>query len=433
MDFKKSCLLLLLSMGFINAQVIDSLYEVGTWRGFRSSAVSFTFDDNTPNQISVAMPLFDQYDFKMTFFTVINWGPNWTALQAAALNGHEIGSHTVSHSSFGTLTNEQQINELKNSQDAIDSHINGQKCLTIAYPNCVLGNSATCEQYYLAARGCSGAIVSKNPSDFMNISSIICGSQGSIQRTSDFTNKVNSAVPSNGWVVFLFHAIDNESGYSPASSAELNGALDYLSQNDSKFWVSTFSNVARYIKERNSVSVNQISELDSIITVTVTDALDNALYNIPVTIRRVLPRGWTSARVFQNDEEVNSKIMIENEQNYVMFDVIPDNGDIQLIHEKITGILENPESKSLKFSLMQNYPNPFNPTTYIRYSIFQTTNTSLKVYNLLGQEVMTLFEGVRNPGNYTAIFRGEDLSGGIYLYRMMAGNFMDTKKLMLLK
>lgn len=104
------------------SQTVDSLYEVATWPGFRQGAVRFTFDDNCPNQLSVVMPMFDQYGFKMTFFTVINWGPNWNTLRAAASNGHEIASHTVSHASLGTLTDDQQITELKNSQDAINSH-----------------------------------------------------------------------------------------------------------------------------------------------------------------------------------------------------------------------------------------------------------------------------------------------------------------------
>jgi hypothetical protein len=58
---------------------------------------------------------------------------------------------------------------------------------------------------------------------------------------------------------------------------------------------------------------------------------------------------------------------------------------------------------------------------------------SLKVYNLLGQEVATLFEGIRQPGNYMATFDGRGLSGGVYLYRMTAANFVDTKKTVLLK
>ena len=87
----------------------------------------------------------------------------------------------------------------------------------------------------------------------------------------------------------------------------------------------------------------------------------------------------------------------------------------------------------LKFQLEQNYPNPFNPVTQISYSIPKNSYVSLKVYNLLGQEEATLFDNFMNPGEYTATFNGKDLASGVYLYQLKADNFVETKKLVLLK
>lgn len=436
MVFKKgifSFIIFLLFFGMVNGQVVDSLYKVGTWQGFRSAAVTFTFDDNTPNQISVVLPIFDKYGYKMTFFPVINWGPNWTALQTAALNGHEIGSHTVSHSDLSALDDEQQTMEFKDSQDAINAHITGQKCLTIAYPYCIPGNSEICKRYYLAGRTCSGAIVSKTPKDFMSISSFVCGSKGSIQKAGDFNNKANTAALSKGWVVFLIHAIDDESGYSPTSSEEINSALDYLSQNDNKFWVSTFSNVARYIKERNAISVKEISKEDSLITLNVSDTLDTSIYNIPVTIRRVLPLDWPSAKVIQNNREINSKITSENEKKYIMFDIVPDSNEIQLKKETLTWVPKHAESRRINWILKQNYPNPFNPVTTITYQIAEKGAVSLKVYDILGRVVTTLVNENQSPGKYSVQFDGGNLNSGIYLYKLESGKFSHVKKLMFIK
>ncbi|MFH0992451.1 MAG: CotH kinase family protein [bacterium] len=86
-----------------------------------------------------------------------------------------------------------------------------------------------------------------------------------------------------------------------------------------------------------------------------------------------------------------------------------------------------------KSELIQNYPNPFNPTTRITYTVSATSALSLKVYNLLGQEVATLFEGVRSPGMYEAIFDGSTLSGGIYFYTMSTADYRETKKFVLIK
>jgi hypothetical protein len=85
------------------------------------------------------------------------------------------------------------------------------------------------------------------------------------------------------------------------------------------------------------------------------------------------------------------------------------------------------------FSLSQNYPNPFNPTTQINYSIKQSGFVTLKVYNVLGQEVATLFAGQQAPGNYVATFDGSKYASGIYFYRLQAGNFSETRKMVLLK
>ena len=86
-----------------------------------------------------------------------------------------------------------------------------------------------------------------------------------------------------------------------------------------------------------------------------------------------------------------------------------------------------------EFRLDNNYPNPFNPTTQISYSIPQSGYISLKVYNLLGEEIKTLFEGVQHTGNYITWFDGTELASGVYLYQLRAKNFVETKKFMLLK
>jgi len=86
-----------------------------------------------------------------------------------------------------------------------------------------------------------------------------------------------------------------------------------------------------------------------------------------------------------------------------------------------------------QFILSQNYPNPFNPTTTIGYQLPISGYSTLKVYNLLGQEVATIFEGVQSAGNYSVTFDASGLTGGIYLYQLKAGNFVENKKFILLK
>ena len=85
------------------------------------------------------------------------------------------------------------------------------------------------------------------------------------------------------------------------------------------------------------------------------------------------------------------------------------------------------------YSLSQNYPNPFNPTTYIHFSIPKDGNTSLKFYDVLGNEVATYYNGFLKAGTYNAEFNGSTFSSGVYFYTLKAGDFVETKKMVLMK
>jgi len=86
-----------------------------------------------------------------------------------------------------------------------------------------------------------------------------------------------------------------------------------------------------------------------------------------------------------------------------------------------------------EYELAQNYPNPFNPVTMIRYQIPTAETVSLKVYDVLGKEVATLVSGRQEAGNYAVPFNAAGLSSGMYFYRLQAGSFVETRKMMLVK
>ncbi|MDP2037131.1 MAG: CotH kinase family protein, partial [Ignavibacteria bacterium] len=114
----------------------------------------------------------------------------------------------------------------------------------------------------------------------------------------------------------------------------------------------------------------------------------------------------------------------------------------QLTNYGITGISQDEMSPEMpsEFSLEQNYPNPFNPETTISYTIpsnvkGETINVTLKVYDVLGNEVATLVNEYKQPGSYNFQFsiRNYQLTSGVYFYRLIAGNFNQTKKMILMK
>ena len=105
-----------------------------------------------------------------------------------------------------------------------------------------------------------------------------------------------------------------------------------------------------------------------------------------------------------------------------------------ITNSKPTAINSRPENNlPRRFYLEQNYPNPFNPVTRIKYSVPKTSYLTIKVYDVMGREVATVFDGVQQAGNYTAILDGSNLTSGIYFYKMETNGFVETKKLVLLK
>jgi 5'-nucleotidase len=107
-----------------------------------------------------------------------------------------------------------------------------------------------------------------------------------------------------------------------------------------------------------------------------------------------------------------------------------------VMHNRIILTKEDDEetlSTPVEFALEQNYPNPFNPATTINYSIPEAGNVEMKVYDILGNEVANLVNEAKAPGNYSAMFDASSLASGIYIYTLRANNFVQTKKMILIK
>jgi hypothetical protein len=140
-----------------------------------------------------------------------------------------------------------------------------------------------------------------------------------------------------------------------------------------------------------------------------------------------LPRSVVASDFDQDgktDIAIVSSVDVGVDSLFVLYNL---GGGIVGIQEQETG--EIPTS----FSLAQNFPNPFNPTTTIQFSLPQAGDVTLKIYNLLGEEVKTLVNEYKELGNHSVQFNANSLASGIYFYRIQAGSFVETKKMILLK
>lgn len=149
----------------------------------------------------------------------------------------------------------------------------------------------------------------------------------------------------------------------------------------------------------------------------------NAGQTISKSFSTTIPSAWIAANcqlVIYVYKGASANNMAEV-QNALKTNVIPNS-----ISNENIGIPKN-------FEMNQNYPNPFNPTTNIKFGLPKAGNTSLKVYNILGKEVMSMFEGYMDAGYYNCTLDASKLSSGVYFYTLTSGNYTETKKMSVVK
>jgi hypothetical protein len=136
---------------------------------------------------------------------------------------------------------------------------------------------------------------------------------------------------------------------------------------------------------------------------------------------------------YLNDVELKGYLVVETNDIANPRFIIP-------VHIIVTGPLGIDDDNHLPISVMlaQNYPNPFNPTTTIRFTLPVTEKVHLAIYNLLGQKIKTLVDGVRTAGVHEVVWDGKDASGmavgsGVYFYRLETNGVVKTRKMMLIR
>ncbi|HEY5534783.1 MAG TPA: M1 family aminopeptidase [Ignavibacteria bacterium] len=156
-------------------------------------------------------------------------------------------------------------------------------------------------------------------------------------------------------------------------------------------------------------------------------------HKMPITLRIPFTSGPADTVRVMND--VNGQVFIFDytgkQPTAPTFD--PNNDIVLKSASLLVGATGNETQIPEKFSLYQNYPNPFNPVTVIKYDVPENSNVKITVYDATGKEVKTLVNEIKSAGKHEVMFNGVSLSSGVYYYKIVAGNFSDIKKLVLVK
>jgi len=441
----------------------------------KQSAFSLTFDDGLLSHSENVRPIINQYGFKGTFYVlppyltetlpgIWRYG-TWPEFQSMAMEGHEIGSHTLNHYDLTTLQwgdmndDSTLLYELYQSQIFIEQKIPAEKCISLNYPytfhNSYVDSAASL--FYE-----SGRTLGQVPNDSsltqeewyrLNAKVVLFDEpRNSVSDDLDelytFLEWTQNSINNHKWGMIIIHDVVpasqlpelvNQGIYEPISNEWLIFLCDFLKErsDSQEVWVETVGNITRYIKERDDAEYQIVSSSNQLIQINVSDNLDNMIFNYPLSAYIKIPDEWNYVRTEQNGVIDTLTTIVTDTGRVVLTKVTPDKGILRLTPVNPTTVEDEIVSVD-KFELFQNYPNPFNPSTIIRWRSPVASWQSLKVYDVLGIEVADLVNEYRSAGSYETEFNLERdsspaLASGIYFYRLKAGNYMETKKMILLR
>lgn len=236
--------------------------------------------------------------------------------------------------------------------------------------------------------------------------------------------------------------IDNNL-YFICRKSENDSIVNYFRVDDSGLYISRYgSQEIPYYKINAAIADTFIAQMwFGKIKYTVTNISEENIFGNSVMVKN-LNVYWIFGNFSETWSEEFGLLSRSNylgETRYILKGCVIDGtvyGDTSLV---ITGVKNEIKELNTKIYLDQNYPNPFNPSTVISYRISEFSHVTLKIYNMVGREVATLVDEYKHPGSYQATFTTQQttnqvhLSSGVYFYKLVAGIFSETKKMIVLK
>ena len=346
MRINSAAKLLIIALTSLNCFALtDSDIRFADYYGDRQAAVSYTFDDGLRDQVTIALPALEKNGFHATFFVIAGitkdtdaeaasvpdgeWaGISWNQWKQIAGRGHEIGNHSWSHITLTNLDSAALEKEINESFDKIAKKV-GVAPFSFSYP--YNGTNATVDavvfQKHLASRTQQSA-------------------WGGGQSTQDLNTILDSHISNKQWLVAMIHGI--ESGYANFNSRTvIEGHFDYAKKQEDKVWVAPFGSVARYVKMRDSSSIEVVSLSDNSVSLKVQSPLLPAFYSQMLTV--VIPvANAVKATAYNEVTDQTYNVVVKPDR--ILVDVLPDdNAVIVEWGEHVSSV----RKKSVELSLVQ--------------------------------------------------------------------------------
>ena len=313
----------------------------------KAGAISVTFDDGYTSEATTGVSQLNARGLKGTFFVITDsdWVSDhvsWSTWRSVVAQGHEVASHTVNHQDLSTLSESEIRWELDESQMSISQNVPNQACASLAYP--FTNSNSTVQDiaadYYVAARSGwvspgrflnhyqsgSDQYGSWNVINFYTIASMngdSLGSNNAYLNDEYFNDSLDAAISRHAWFSLHFHEI--------TSATEFGNILDYI-QEKPGYWIDTFCDISRYMKERMNSTVQVVTDNTSEIRlrIVMNASLSTDTYNFPLTMRSTVPASWTEVEFQQGSTDDELTPVTEGSEKVVYYDAVPNGGDVVL-------------------------------------------------------------------------------------------------------
>ena len=401
----------------------------------------------------------------------------WAMLQKAINVGHEIGAHTVHHPYLGNVWVDTVNGNPKGGRDSVGHEISKSKVtlekelyesdgktpysvLTFAYPygsgQDTIAIVDSVQKYFIAAReaGTYSDVITWDtyadplaPPDF-NVADdaffdyyyqVESYAATDTMSSKWFARQLDSTIKYSGWFIPMYHNIGGghslDSDLYTVSDTSFYAQMDSLVAKKDSFWIAPFRDVARYSKEKISSSISIATDTkltnDSIMTIFFSDTIVNPLFNIPLT---VLVNGLGCTCDIDSVKQAGRSLNFIAKGSRLQFNAVPDSGNITIVYARKSSITAiSAPSAADYFELYQNVPNPTSSTTAISYYLKQGGAVTLELFDINGTMAKTLVSEVQTTGKHSYSLSTDNLSAGIYFYRLTSGNAFDVKKMVIIK
>jgi len=263
----------------------------------------------------------------------------WQMVKQYAEQGHEFGSHTVTHPRLAVLTEPNMLYELEQSKEEILKQMGERYTFSAEGPY-----GTEDERVMEYAHRVYPALRNRMPEDYLGelnrASKVQPGTVDKeyVQWQRGATTKTplplmkswvdTVAADNNDWLVLVFHGVDGV-GWEALPGTLLREYFEYLRQHDDKLWIATFADVTKYMRERMNAKVDTREEGGKIM-VDLTHSLDSSRYDIPLTLRTYVPSNWKQAEVTQGGKKNTYETKSDDKGTFVLYQLQPNAGTAEL-------------------------------------------------------------------------------------------------------